>query len=296
MKVISISKKRFNELKPFNLSKNVTNTEAKMYEFNYKNEEKIVKALFHLDGLVFANKLYTIEMLDYNKKYLPTSFLIPDYLCTANHEVIGFTIPRFDGINMSDFLNDIKGSNEEKIYYLKQIGELLYQLQNIRKYTPLSDIYINDLQESNFLIDYNNKELKVIDLDSCKIGDNKVFPSRYLSRNAILNYSNKYKVNNDKPFMGYIIPDSNSDLYCYTMIVLNYLYKGRISSLGIDEFYEYINYLESIGIAKDLICAFIKIVDNCNNENPMYYLDSLTDRQIGMASNFVYKKVKNKNI
>lgn len=294
MKVISISKKKFDQLNQIILSKNVTNTEAKILDFNYRNQDKILKALYHLEGSVFANKLYTIEMLDSNKQYLPTSFLIPDYLCTVNSEVIGFTVPKFNGPNLSDILVDRKTDFKEQIYYLKKIGEILNQLQSIRTYTPLKKIYINDLHESNFLVDLNKRELKVIDLDSCKIANNKIFPSKYLGRKSILNFSNKYKKNDEETSNGFIIPDSNSDLFCYNAVVLNYLCKDEISNYDIVEFYEYLNYLEYIGINKKLINIFSKIVDNCKNENPIDYLDTLTDEQICRANKTVYNKVKNK--
>ena len=294
MKVISISKKKFRELDHMILSKNVTNTEAKILNLNYKNQEKILKALYYLDGPIFANKLYTIEMLDNNKEFLPTSFLIPDYLCAVNNEIIGFTIPKFNGINLSDILCDMKISPKEHIYYLKKIGEILNQLNSIRTYTPLKNIYINDLHDSNFLVDLNKKELKVIDLDSCKIEDNKVFPSKYLGKNSILNYSTKYKKNDIASYMGYVVPDANSDLFCYNMVILNYLSKDKVSSYGLNDFYEYLNYLEYIGINRDLINSFAKIVNNCDNDNPIYYLDSLTDEQVYKASKQVFNKVKSK--
>ena len=45
MKIISISKKKFEELEHIILSKDVFNTEAKIYDFNYKGEDKILKSL-----------------------------------------------------------------------------------------------------------------------------------------------------------------------------------------------------------------------------------------------------------
>ena len=294
MKVITISKKRFKELTKIVLSKNVTNTEAKILDLNYNGKEKILKALYYLQGTIFANKLYTIEMLDSNKDYLPSSFLIPDFLCTVSGEVIGFTLPKFEGSNLSDILLSTKIEFKEQIYYLKKIGEILNQLQNIRLYTPLDSIYINDLHESNFLVNLKNRELKVIDLDSCKIGHNKVFPSRYLCKDSILEYSNKYKINNDENFMGYIKPDSNSEIYCYVMVILNYLFKDKVNRLDLNEFYEYLNYLEYIGINKKLVTIFSKIVNNCDNENPYLYLDSIKDEQICRANKIIYNKIKNK--
>ena len=293
MKVISISRNRYKELKELILPREILNTEAKILDFKYKNQEKVLKALYYLEGRIFANKLYTIEMLDNYKEYLPTSFLIPDSLCAVNNEIIGFTIPKFNGINLSSVLIDNKIDKKEQIYYLKKIGEILDQLKNIRTYTKLKEIYINDLHDSNFLVDLNKRELKVIDLDSCKIKGNDVSVSKYLNEFSILNNSNKYKINKGTG-LGYIVPDENSDLFCYNTVILNYLYKDKISQYGISEFYEYLNYLSNIGVHKDLIDIFSKIVNNCDNENPSYYLDSLTDEQIYRASRKIFTKVKNR--
>lgn len=83
MKIINISKKKFQELKKIDLSREIFNTEGTIYDFEYRGEKKILKTLYTLNGYTFANKLYTIEMLDSNKEYLPSSFYIPDYLCAS---------------------------------------------------------------------------------------------------------------------------------------------------------------------------------------------------------------------
>lgn len=293
MKIISISEKKFKELNKLNLSREIFNTEGTIYEFEYKREKKVLKTLHTLNGHTFANKLYTIEMLDSNKEYLPSSFYIPDYLCSVEEKIIGFTVPKVDGVNLSTILSDKSIDYKEQIYYLKKIGEILNQLQNIRKYTPLNSIYINDLHDSNFIVDNNNRELKVIDLDSCKICSNEPFAARFLTSLSLMNQVKKYKINDDSYSDGYIIPNSDSDLYCYSMIILNYLYGGKLNNISIEKFYEYLNYLEAIGVNKELIHIFSKLlVDNCKNENPIYYLDSITGSQICRSKKLVYEKAK----
>lgn len=293
MKIISISKKKFEELERLSLSREIFNTEGTMYDFDYRGNKKILKTLYTLNGYTFANKLYTIEMLDSNKEYLPSSFYIPDYLCTVEGKVIGFTIPKIEGTNLSTILTSKDINYKEQIYYLKKIGEILTQLHNIRKYTPLKDIYINDLHDSNFIVDNNNRELKVIDLDSCKIGSNEPFAARFLTPVSMICGVEKYKVNEDKHSNGYIVPNSDSDIYCYCMIILNYLYGNKVNNIGIENFYEYLNYLEAIGVNKELIDIFGNLFTNCKNENPVNYLDSLTSEQICRAKKLVYDKAKN---
>ena len=280
MKIISLSKKAFENLKPLELSREIMNTEAEIFEYNFRGKEKVLKKLYITDGSSFANKLYTLEMLDVNRKYLPRSFCVPDYLCAINGHVCGFTVPKIDGTNLSTILNNPNVNYKEQIYYLKKIGEVLQQLDHIRKYTDLKDIYINDLHESNFMIDNYSKELRVIDLDSCKIGANDPAPARFLTRLSLLNISNKYKVNNDDNCYGHIIADRNSDLYCYCMIILNYLSGKSINKLSINDFYSFLNHMDIIGIDKEFIDVLYKIVNNCDNENPMNYLDAITEKQL----------------
>ena len=295
MKIINISKKKFQELEKLNLTREVFNTEGILYDFNYQGKEKILKQLYILNGATFANKLYTLEMLDNNREYLPNSFVIPDYLCSVNGEITGFTMPKINGINLSTILKSENKDYKEQIYYLKKIGEILNQLHNIRKYTSLKDIYINDLHDSNFIIDSKNRELRVIDLDSCKIGSNKIAASRFLIPSSIIKEVKKYKINEDETSSGYIIPNSDSDLYCYSIIILNYLFGDKIGSIEIQDFYEYLNYLEDIKVNKELIQIFNKLlIDNCKNENPLNYLDSLTSEQICRAKKLVYNKTKNR--
>lgn len=294
MKVISVSKKKFKELKKINLSREILNTEGIIYEFNYKGANKIVKTLYNLNGPIFANKLYTLEMLDNNIQYLPSSFYCPDYLFSVEDEIKGFTVPKINGINLSTILRTNNIDCKEQLYYLKQIGNILQQLHNIRKYTPLKDLYLNDLHESNFIVDMYNKELKVFDLDSCKICNNRPFASKYLTSKSLASNSKKYKVNTDESSNAYIVADENSDLYCYSMIILNYLFSGNVGNMPIEEFYNYLNYLDYVGINKNLLDIFNKLVANCDNKNPMFYLESITNEQIYRAKEIVYNKVKNR--
>ena len=76
------------------------------------------------------------------------------------------------------------------------------------------------------------------------------------------------------------------------MVILNYLYGSNLNTISIEGFYEYMNYLEYIGIDKNLVSLFERIVTNKNNKNPEYLLSSITDEQVYRASEKVYKRVK----
>jgi len=106
MKMINISKKKFDSLSEVELSKHTFNTEGQMYNIRYKNKDKILKRLYNDIGVTFANKLYTLEMLNYYKDNLPSNFIIPDYLVSIDDNIIGFTIPKLNGVNLSDLIKD----------------------------------------------------------------------------------------------------------------------------------------------------------------------------------------------
>lgn len=295
MKVISISKSNFSKLEPLKLSKHTWNTEGNVYEFSYRGQPKVLKKLFHQSGTIFANKLFTLEMLDANKDNLPDNFVMPDSLISVDSTIAGFTIPKIQGDNLADVLVSNDLTNKEKIYYLKKVGETLEQLKNIRRYSDLKDIYINDLHESNFMINHNKKQLYVIDLDSCKIAGNTAFPAKYLTPKGLFNSTpSKYQINSEESIPGFVTANENSDLYCYNMMILNFLYGDNINNFSVSEFYEYLNYLKYLKVNDEMLNFFYRLVNNNRNRNPVNYLDSLTDEQICRARKNVYIKVNKK--
>ena len=98
----------------------------------------------------------------------------------------------------------------------------------------------------------------------------------------------------DDNVLAYIIPTSNSDLYCYNIMVLNYLYGDNINNLSESAFYDYLNYLRYIGIDYSLLDSFSKLVKYKDNDNISCYLDSLSRENICRAKGYVYKRVLKK--
>ncbi len=296
MNTINISKKKFETLNKLILDNKIFNTEGIIYNFNYNGKEKIFKNLYNITGVSFANKLYTIEMLNFYKDYLPKHLCCPDNLVSVNGKVIGFTMPKLDGINLRVLLDNKDVAIKEKIYYLSKIGEILNQMKKIREYTPLNSFYINDLHEANIIVNPSNKDLDIVDLDSCKISRNGCFPSRFLGPNEFISERpNKYTYNNDiNNGTGYLVANENSDLFCYNVMILNFLYNGRVDKMNIQEFYNYLNYLNKLGFNKKLLDSFNKLAINCDNENPYCLLETLEEQQIYRANEKVYKLVTSK--
>ena len=308
MEIVNMSKKKYNELTSLEIDKSIINTEAKLLIAKLRNKDKVFKNLYRLNGPTFGNKLYTLELLDTFKELLPHSFVLPDSLCAVQGQITGFSMDIIKGVPLSVILDNHKENPELQIYYLKEVGKLLQQLESIREKTELDKIFINDLHSANFVVEHDTGELRTVDIDSCKIGDNKPFPSKYLSSRALLNnmigkytiYSKGVQLDGEpakydyRALFGYIDPDANSDAYCYIIMILNYLYGTNINNMDLEDFYSYLYYLEQIGLDHNLMDAFYKIVANCDNTIPVDELDTLTIEQVARAKHHVYSAVKGK--
>lgn len=291
MQIINMSKTKLNSLEPLILPKNVTSTECELFKYPYYGKEKLLKKLHRTDGIIFANKLYTIEALNANKDSMPSNFVLPESLVSINKKIEAFTMKYIKGINLSVILNNPDITYEEKIHYLKSIGRILEQMQNIRKYTNLNNFYLGDIHEDNFLVERDKQEIYIVDLDSCKIAGNKSFPGRYLTNSSLIKYNNtKYQTLSQTDDLADYKIDENTDIYCYIIMILNYLYDGRVDRLSLDKFYDFINYLEDIKVNIELVECFNKIVVGGNNINPCNYLDTLTPKQVAGARRLYKKK------
>lgn len=291
MQIINMSKTKLNSLEPLILPKNVTSTECELFKYPYYGKEKLLKKLHRTDGIIFANKLYTIEALNANKDSMPSNFVLPESLVSINKKIEAFTMKYIKGINLSVILNNHDITYEEKIHYLKSIGRILEQMQNIRKYTNLNNFYLGYIHEDNFLVERDKQEIYIVDLDSCKIAGNKSFPGRYLTNSSLIKYNNtKYQTLSQTDDLADYKIDENTDIYCYIIMILNYLYDGRVDRLSLDKFYDFINYLEDIKVNIELIECFNKIVVGGNNINPCNYLDTLTPKQVAGARRLYKKK------
>ena len=304
-----MSKKKYNSLCELEFDKSIINTEAKLLIAKLRNKDKVFKNLYRTSGPTFANKLVTLELLDTFREILPHSFVIPDSLCSVQGQIVGFSEDIVKGDVLSTILSNHKVILDTQIHYLKEVGRLLEQLDSIRRNTELDSIYINDLHGANFMIEKSTGNLRTVDIDSVKIGDNKPFPSKYLSPKALFNkVDHRYHVYQKtdeeqtveptkydyKGLFGYIDPDKNSDLYCYIIMILNFLLGDNINKYSIEDYYDYIYYLDNIGIDHNLIDAFYRIVNTCDNDIQIDALDTLTYEQIAKANKSMYYQVKGK--
>ena len=294
MEVVNITKNGLKKLKKVSLGYGILNTEADLFIMKTKDkwniEYKMLKTLFCTEGANFSNKLFIINELIDNRSVINIDELVlPEKLLIVDGQVNGFIMPYIENTNFEGILNDINISNLQKIEYFKQISHILHKMDNLRNNSDITDFYLNDLHASNFILNKKTGKINVVDLDSCKINGNKPFAAKYLTPfSPISSMKAKYRVNEEINFLGYIIPDKNTDLYCYIMTLMNFLFKGRISSLGRDNYYLYLEYLRSINYPYELLDKLSKIYEYVDNEEIGDELDLLTNDMIVMAQSKIF--------
>lgn len=283
MKVVNLTKRQFTRLKPIELAKGILNNEADMYylygKIGWEKRKYILKKLYRDHGEIFGNKLYTINaLIDKRNEINMEELVMPEALGVVSQEIVGPVMPYIPSINLGDVLiaSDYEFTLEEKISYLQEIGMILENLHKVREYTSVNDFYLNDIHEHNFILNTKTNHINVVDLDSAKIGNNLPFASYYLGPFGLHTYSSKYQETDPDHFIGaFYEVNENTDIYCYIMIILKFLYNDDVINMMPEEFYDYLEYMSELGVSKEIIDIFSTILINKDNINPYEYLEEL---------------------
>jgi hypothetical protein len=289
MHAINVTKEQFAKLLVHELPKEVISTECNLYVLNeditYDKQKQLFKRFYIDEGDYFGNKLLTINTLIDNEKVINIDQLIlPKKIVVVNKKVVGFVMRYIENnTNLGTFLN----SNmpiEKKKKYLKEIGAILRKVQNVEKYS--NNFYLTDVNENNFIINKDDRRLYAIDMDSCKIGDNQPFISRYLSTNINLReLPTKYPINDRQVH----VPSVNTEWLCYVSILLNYIGQAPMQKLSIDNYYRYLEHLNRLSFPKEVLDCFSRIYENDDNYSPEGIID-LIPRNIERANFKEFRK------
>lgn len=295
MEVITLTRKQFDALQEYKLPDNLFAAEGKFYILPLTNKWKTINKLFkkfHINNnSFFENKLKTIKsLIDFKDIINIKEIVFPEKLVIVENQIAGYTMELVESINLEEALESDEITIERKIKYFYQIGEILEKMENVRKHTPLNNFYLNDIHENNFVIDINSDSIRVVDIDSCKINGNiaRTIGSKYLQAGTIITNIPKYKQDESFAYGCCFMPSRDTDLYCYIIMILNFIYGGEIEKLSLEELYDYLEYLSLIGVSPKLINIFKKILSNSPNENPYPFLNDLIPFY-GRAHKNVYK-------
>ena len=263
MKTVHMSSKDFEDLKPISME------HYTVFKVNLNNLPYIVKRL----KINKKNTMYIVDQLDKEREIMPSECCLPEfYIKTDNNDFLAF--PFIDGISSGQILASESISHQEKIMYLKKIGGLLRKFDQLRKkYFSMRRFAIGDVHEENILVT-PDKDIHIIDLDTCKIGRASTCPAKYLTYFSLAAKISKYKMAK----CACIETNKETDLYCYMIMILNYIFNSDVARLSVAEYKNYINHLDMMGLNKELIHAFYQIISKGPNINPDYLLDSLDER------------------
>ena len=275
MESINISKNEMKKMEELLVS-TYTSSEGDVIR-DVNNSKRAFKLLFRKKGTYFSNKLYTINSLvDLSESVDMPEMVFPEHLLTVDKEVVGFSMPLINGVTLADILFNSDIDIKVKVKYLKQIGSILEKMASVRKENPKLNWYLNDLHERNFMVDLEKERLYAVDLDSCRILGNHPFLSKYLSSfSPLIDFPEKYHTDFQISCGGDFVADENADLYCYAMLVIDFLYGARINLSSKEDYFAYLEYLKSIGAPQELVDAWAKVYTNDNNVNFAPLLDSL---------------------
>ena len=258
MEVKNITEMKLKQLNNLFIPKEIFNTEAELFIFDKKEkwakEHYAFKKFFIENGEVFSNKLYTLHQLIDKKEQIGIEELVmPDKLISVDGKVRGFTMPYIENINLHTILNSKEFDVKEKIGYLKEIGKILEDIKHVREYKGVDTFYLNDIHEGNFILNKKTGKINVVDIDSARISNSLTQPSKYLAR-AKENLAKVSKYHQCENEVGAsFIADENTDLFCYIVMILNFLYGGNVLKLSLAEFYVYLDYLSKLGMSKELL-------------------------------------------
>lgn len=222
------------------------------------------------------NKINTVNTLINNKNIINIpEIILPNNISYLDKEkgIIIISEPFINNINLKHILKSEEYSFKEKINYLKEIGIILEKMKQVRTNTNFKNFFIGDLYPDNFILNKETQKINLIDTDSIKVNDNNN-PSYYLYENKIIDTIDKYQKKELPYFTEYTI-DENTDLFCYTIMLLNFISSYNINKFNKEEFNSFIEYLYSIGLSNNLLTIFSNIYSSNNNINPYPYIDEL---------------------
>jgi len=294
MNTINITLKEYHNLQPFNIEKSNSNIEGNF--FLYKNEllksfisSKILRDSFTQDKYI---NLLTIKKYENILKRME-ELLLPSSLITIENNFIGYTMPLLtNSKSLKTILQDPNVDFKIKIELLTKIGKLLEKLEQTSK----GKFHIGDLHEDNILLTKDH-QIKIIDIDSMSLNNGIYFPSKYIVESLVLeDFPNKYKIIKQKHHITKVHYDKNTDLYCYIIIILNTLANFKMHRLLESEFFDYIDYLETINLPYEFLDCISKIYSTSENTNPYSLLETLPIDTLHKTNHLAYTKVTGKPI
>ena len=263
-----------------------TGCEGDFYFYDTPNERKLIKILRDLNNRYTRGGLENIKVLNQHIDILAKEFpelVLPEKLVIVDKELCGYTMQYIKGMPLNIYLQAPNISFKEKIYILKSIGIFLEKLSYFK--SPFGPIVLGDLHEENILVDEDGK-IKIIDLNGIFLESSEIPNCKYLIADNGF-YFNKPKYIVD--ITGDVVPNQNTDILCYCMIIMNFITKSEFYKLRDYQINEYLKYMKTINFPIEFTSCIAKLYSRENNTNPYLYLDYITLDMLEQSSMENYK-------
>lgn len=239
---------------------------------------------------VLSHEIATVKSLNKHAHLFTRELCIPEYLVQANETIIGHLTKEVeDAITLEATLKNPDIPINLKMKYLKEVGLMLKRCDFARK--ALGTFALNDLHEENILVTKADDQIHVVDMAAAAIGSNYPERAKYLAPCSFL--ASSLSKNSAKNY-NYEKPSRDNDLYCYIIMILNYLAGVDISNLNREKFYAYLVYLEKNGLNRELVNMFKLLGENEPNQNPSLLLDAISAKTLSFSRTYFNAK-KNSN-
>ena len=281
MNIKYLSNNDIENLESLRLPDNISNSESDIFLFKNNKEIDVLKRIYFFDKNKYDNKIRTLLSVENYTHTIPNYFIKPKYFVMYDNFIQYWASQYINNFNLKKTLDDDNLSFEKRKSYLKKIGIILEEMNWIRKSTHLKDFYIGDLHEDNFLVDLQGN-LMVCDIDSIKINGNKSPVSKYINPFALFSRAgvNKYMEDKSNNRVGDYIINQNTDLYCYNIILLNFIFGCKVNDISVKDFYDFLNIMDSTNVDYRLIEIFNKLISEEDNSNPYNFIDSIDYRDV----------------
>ena len=281
MEEVYLRTRDYDHLEEIILPSSSWHSEAYFYK-NPKDPNEIYK-IYHnyTDPKYMNSKIIALSNLErFDKETKIPNIVYPSKALFIAKTFRGIALPKIDGTNASIVLDARYVPLSNKILILKQIGTIL---SNIRKYAKDKNAAYADVHGDNFMVEginyLNYQDTSTIntvgiDSESMKLYDSPGITNFYLYNNGNIYDIDKYEAN----IQGITLPDSNTDIYCFIMMILK-LISGEedIYLFPVEDYYRYLDYLDKLGFDSHLLESFASVYQNDkDNIDPLPYLDQLT--------------------
>lgn len=294
MKVVNVTKRQLRKMPLLNLSRNIVNTEAKLYIHDFKRDyghlNDLLKVYYNQSEEYIADKIAVITRLIATFEHIPMPELVtPTSLVSLDGEISGFAMPYIeDNVNLALLLNNPKVKLELKLQWLKEILAILIKINDSHELD--GKFFLGDIHEANFIWDITDQIVRAVDMDSSYFVGGPIPISKVTTFNSLLEkFPNKYVLDEES---GKFIPNKDITSVSFIYMLLNALSGCKDSyRWSYNEFYNYLSFLKKRGVSKELldIIANVYTGGNIDIYNPEL-LDSIKkDKDYKMVRARIHK-------